>query len=195
MNLPTKITLSRIFVLPVIAVFFYVVFPYHYLVAGLFFALAALTDMIDGRLARKRGEVTDLGKLLDPISDKILACSSLIMIAANGDAMLYCNPPVGVIATAIIVSHEILIGAMRTVAAGKGVILAADRLGKLKTIFLNVSLPILMIAEFHTAVKIVGNVIFLLAFVFTVVSGVHYVVVNRHVWRDGTTGEKEVRDD
>lgn len=195
MNLPTKITLSRIFVLPVIAVFFYVVFPYHYLVAGLLFALAALTDMIDGRLARKRGEVTDLGKLLDPISDKILACSALIMIAANGDAMLYCNPPVGVIATAIIVSREILIGAMRTVAAGKGVILAADRLGKLKTIFLNVSLPILMIAEFHTAVKIVGNVIFLLAFVFTVVSGVHYVVVNRHVWRDGTTGEKEERDD
>ena len=192
MNLPTKITLSRIFVLPVITVFFYVVFPYHYLVAGLLFALAALTDMIDGKLARKRDEVTSLGKLLDPISDKILACSVLVMIAANGDAMLYFNPPVGVIAAAIVVAREILIGAMRTVAAGKGVILAADKLGKIKTIFLNVSLPILMISEFHIAVKIAGNVLFLIAFVFTVVSGVHYVAVNRGIWREEP---KEGRDD
>ena len=192
MNLPTKITLSRIFLLPVVTVFFYVVFPYHYLVAGLLFALAALTDIIDGKLARKRDEVTSLGKLLDPISDKILACSVLVMIAANGDAMLYFNPPVGVIAAAIVVAREILIGAMRTVAAGKGVILAADKLGKIKTIFLNVSLPILMISEFHVAVKIAGNVLFLIAFVFTVVSGVHYVAVNRGIWREEP---KEGRDD
>lgn len=195
MNLPTKITLSRIFVLPVITVFFYVVFPYHYLVAAILFALAALTDMIDGKLARKRNEVTSLGKLLDPISDKILACSVLIMIAANGDAMLYYNPPVGVIAAAIIVAREILIGAMRTVAAGKGVILAADKLGKLKTIFLNVSLPILMIAELHIAVKIAGNVLFLVAFVLTVVSGVNYMICNRHIWRDPENGEKGESDD
>ena len=195
MNLPTKITLSRIFVLPVIAVFFYVVFPYHYLVAALLFVLAALTDIIDGKLARKRNEVTSLGKLLDPITDKVLACSVLIMIAANGDAMLYYNPPVGVLFTALIVAREILIGAMRTVAAGKGVILAADKLGKLKTIFLNVSLPVLMISEFHATVKIVGNVIFLVAFVLTVVSGVHYIVCNRHIWRDKEDADKGERND
>ena len=195
MNLPTKITLSRIFMLPVITVFFYVVFPYHCLVAALLFALAALTDMIDGKLARKRNEVTSLGKLLDPISDQILACSVLIMIAANGEAMFYFNPPVGVICTAIIVAREILIGAMRTVAAGKGVILAADKLGKLKTIFLNVSLPILMIADLHVSVKIIGNVLFLIAFVLTVVSGVHYTVCNRHIWREPERAEKEESDD
>ena len=196
MNLPTKITLSRIVMLPVIAVFFYVVFPYHYLVAGILFALTALTDMIDGKLARKRGEVTTLGKLLDPIADKVLACSVAIMIAANGNAMLYFNPPVGVIATALIVAREILVGAMRTVAAGKGVILSADKLGKIKTIFLNVSLPILMIAELHAAVKIVGNVLFLIAFVFTLISGVNYLVRNRHVFRDADAqGKEETTDD
>ena len=190
MNLPTKITLSRICLLPVITVFFYVVFPYHRLVAALLFVLAALTDIVDGRLARKRNEVTSLGKLLDPISDKILACSVLIMIAASGDSMLYFNPPVGVIAAAIIVAREIAVGAMRTVAAGKGVILAADKLGKIKTVFLNVSLPILMIAEFHTAIKIAGNVLLLVAFLFTVVSGVNYMVTNRRIWLDDKDEER-----
>ena len=195
MNLPTKITQSRILLLPVITVIFYVVFPYHRLVAALLFVLAALTDIVDGKLARKRNEVTSLGKLLDPISDKVLACSVLIMIAANGDAMFYFNPPVGVIATAIIVAREIMIGAMRTVAAGKGLILAADKLGKTKTIFLNVSLPILMIAELHTAVKIAGNALFLVAFVFTVVSGVNYMLTNRRIWLDDKREEREEHDD
>ena len=196
MNLPTKITLSRILVLPVIVALFYVRFSYHYVVAAALFSVAAMTDMIDGKLARKRNEVTSLGKLLDPISDKILACTTLIMIAANGDAMMFFNPPVGVIFTAIIVSREILIGAMRTVAASKGVILAADSLGKIKTIFLNVSLPIMMIAELHISVKIIGNVVFLLAFLFTVISGVNYVLKNKGILSDKTQKEKrEERDD
>ena len=184
MNLPTKITMSRIFVIPIITVLFYVSFPYHYVWTAALFALAALTDMIDGKLARKRNEVTSLGKLLDPISDKILACSVLIMIAANGDKMFYFNPPVGVIAVALVVAREILIGAMRTVAAGKGLILAADKLGKTKTIFLNVSLPVLLLADLHVAIKIAGNVLFLLALVFTVISGVNYMVKNRRVFSD-----------
>ena len=84
---------------------------------------------------------------------------------------------------------------MRTVAAGKGLILAADRLGKLKTIFLNVSIPILMISEFHAVIKIVGNVLFLVALLLTVISGVHYVVTNRRVCSEGAREETEVRDD
>ena len=181
MNLPTKITLSRIFAVPVIMVLFYLRFPFHYVVAAVVFVLAALTDMIDGRLARKRNEVTSLGKLLDPIADKLLACSLLVMIAANGDEMMFFNPPVGVIFTAFIVGREILIGAFRTIAARKGVILAADKFGKLKTIFLNVSIPVMMISEWHISVKIIGNVIFAIAFVLTVLSGVNYILKNRAV--------------
>jgi len=187
MNLPTKITLSRILAVPVIAVLFYVIFPFHYVAAAAVFTLAALTDIIDGKLARKRNEVTALGKLLDPISDKVLACFVMVFEAAEGNMMYFY--PCGVIFAAVIVSREILIGAFRTMAAHKGVILAADKLGKLKTVFLNISLPIMMLSEYHFVIRIIGNVFFLLAFLFTVISGVNYVVKNRHVVSEGSKDE------
>ena len=193
MNLATKLTLSRIVAIPAIVVLFYVVFPFHYLAAALLFVLAAITDMIDGKVARKRGEVTELGKLLDPIADKVLACTVLIMQAANGDAMMLCNPPVGVICTALIVSREVLIGALRTLAAHKGVILAADKFGKVKTAFINSAIPIMMLAELHIAVKIVGNVLFFAGFVFAMISGVNYILANRSLLCLKAT--KEEKDD
>ncbi len=192
MNLPTKLTLSRIAAIPVIVALFYVVFPYHYLVAGLLFVAAALTDMIDGKIARKRCQVTDLGKLLDPIADKVLACTVLIMEAANGEAMMFFNPPVGVIFTAVIVGREVLIGAFRTIAASKGMILAADKFGKVKTALLNTAIPLMMISEFHVVVKIVGNVVFAAAFVFTVISGANYLIKNRKVLSQ--QAQKEEKD-
>ena len=192
MNLPTKLTLSRIAAIPVIVALFYIVFPYHYLVAGLLFVAAALTDMIDGKIARKRCQVTDLGKLLDPIADKVLACTVLIMEAANGEAMMFFNPPVGVIFTAVIVGREVLIGAFRTIAASKGMILAADKFGKVKTALLNTAIPLMMISEFHVVVKIVGNVVFAAAFVFTVISGANYLIKNRKVLSQ--QAQKEEKD-
>ena len=181
MNLPTKITLSRIIVMPALIVLFCVEFPYHYLAAAILFVLAAITDMIDGRLARKRGEVTELGKLLDPIADKVLAASVMILEATSG-LMMY--DPAGAILVSVIVCREIIIGAFRTVAARNGRILPADKLGKIKTILLNVSLPIIMVGDFHIAVRIAGNVLFALAALFTVVSGVHYLVKNRDVFEE-----------
>lgn len=182
MNLATKLTLSRIVAIPVIVVLFYVGFPHHYLVSALLFVAAAITDMIDGKVARKRGEVTDLGKLLDPIADKVLACSLLIMISASGDAMMLFNPPVGVIFTALIVAREVLIGALRTVAAHRGVILAADRFGKIKTALINASIPVMMISEYHISIKIIGNVLFAAGFLFAMISGINYIVKNRSLF-------------
>ena len=181
MNLPTKITLSRILAVPVIMALFYVSFSLHYVAAAVVFILAAITDIIDGKIARKNNQVTTLGKLLDPIADKVLACTVLIMEAANGDAMMFFNPPVGVILTALIVGREVLVGAFRTVAASKGKILAADKFGKVKTALLNTAIPLMMIAEFHIAVKIVGNVVFVAAFIFTMISGANYLITNRGV--------------
>lgn len=190
MNFATKLTLSRIVAIPAIVVLFYLVFPFHYLVAALLFVCAAITDMIDGKVARKRGEVTDLGKLLDPIADKVLACTVLIMQAANGDAMMFFNPPLGVIFTALIVAREMLIGAFRTVAAHKGVILAADKFGKIKTALINAAIPIMMISEYHLSIKILGNVLFAAGFVFAMISGVNYIVRNRGVFGCDTTKEQ-----
>jgi len=186
MNLPTKITLSRILVLPVIAVLFYVEFKFHYLIAAILFVLAAMTDMIDGKIARKRGEVTSLGKLLDPIADKVLACSLLIMESASG-LMMY--NPAGAILVAVIVAREISIGAFRTLAAHKGEILAADKLGKIKTVFTNVSIPVIMIGDFHISICIIGSVLFAIAAVLTVVSGVNYIVKNKKVLKGDKDGE------
>ena len=194
MNLATKLTISRIVAIPVIVILFYVSFPHHFLVSALLFvAAAAITDMIDGKVARKRGEVTDLGKLLDPIADKVLACSLLIMIAASGDAMMFYNPPVGVIVTALIVAREVLIGALRTVAAHKGVILAADRFGKVKTALINASIPIMMISQYHLSIKIIGNVLFAAGFVFAMISGINYIVKNRSLFIG--SDRKEADDD
>lgn len=187
MNLPTKITLSRILAVPVIIALFYVSFSLHYVVAAAIFVLAAITDIVDGWIARKTGQVTTLGKLLDPIADKILSCSLLIMMAASGDKMMFFNPPVGVILTSVIVAREILIGAFRTIAAHKGVILAADNLGKFKTISLNVSIPFMMVSELHISLKIIGNVLFAVACALTVVSGVNYLVKNRGVLSEEKT--------
>ena len=189
MNLATKLTISRIVAIPVIVALFYVVFPFHFLAAAILFVLAAITDIFDGKIARKRGEVTTLGKLLDPIADKVLACTLLIMIAANGEEMMFFNPPVGVILTALIVAREVLIGAFRMVAASKGSILAADSFGKIKTALINASIPIMMISEYHVAIKIVGNVLFALGFVFAMVSGINYMVKNRSVLKDDASEE------
>lgn len=181
MNLPTRITFIRILAVPVVMLLFYLQFPLHYLAAALLYVVAALTDIVDGRLARKRNEVTSLGKLLDPIADKLLACSLLIAEAAQGDAMMYFNPPLGVIFTALIVGREVMIGAFRTIAAHKGAVLSADIYGKIKTVFLNIAVPLMMISHLHIAVKIAGNVFFAIAFLFTIFSGIHYLVKNRAV--------------
>ena len=137
------------------------------------------------------GEVTVLGKLLDPIADKVLACTLLIMEAANGDAMMFFNPPLGVLFTAIIVAREVLIGAFRTIAASKGIILSADKFGKVKTALLNTAIPLMMISEFHISIKIVGNVVFAAAFIFAVISGVNYLIKNRKVLSEDGTEEKK----
>ena len=191
MNLPTKITLGRIIAIPVIVALFYVNFPYHYVVAAGVYALAATSDFLDGWLARKRNEITVLGKLLDPIADKVLACTLLIMLSANGDAMMMYNPPVGVICTSLIVGREVLIGALRMVAAHKGVILAADKFGKIKTALINASIPIMLIAEFHLSIKIIGNVLFVAGFIFAMISGINYLVKNRSLLCE----RKEERED
>lgn len=209
MNLPTKVTVSRMFAVPLIAVAFYVEFPFHRLVASIIFVLAACTDMIDGNLARKRGEVTDIGKILDPIADKVIVAFSLVFIVAEGDVLLFA--PYGAIFTAMILTREILIGAFRTIAAGRGVVLAADKWGKLKTIALNTAIPVLIIARFslgaqnaflrihsqnwinnfELGLKISGNVLFYLATFLAVFSGINYVLKGTRLIKDQNKDEEK----
>lgn len=126
MNLPNKLTVMRIIMVPLFLVFLLVnAIPYNYFWALLIFAAASLTDMIDGKLARKHNLVTNFGKFADPIADKLLVCAALICMIP-----LKCIPAVAVF---IIVGRDTAIDGLRSVAASSGKVIAANIFGKIKT--------------------------------------------------------------
>ena len=144
MNLPNKITLSRIFMIPVFVVVFFLDgvlpdskgFPIAYAIAALIFAVAACTDFIDGHIARSRGLVTNLGKFLDPIADKVLVSTAMILLLCMKENLLrgwkYGEELYVALAVCIcvIMARELIISAFRQIAATTGLVLAADKLGK-----------------------------------------------------------------
>jgi len=149
MNLPNKLTVSR-FVLTVI--FLWAVFsrsPVNDTLALVFFCVAGITDFLDGRIARRRGLITNFGILMDPLADKILTCSAFIALVERGP--LHPPNPVEVEAwmVVIIVARELAITGLRLLAASKNVVLAAERYGKHKTISQIVAIIALLVVEAH----------------------------------------------
>ena len=133
MNLPNKITLARIAMIPAFVVLYYVTaIPHNFLYAAIVFALAAFTDFLDGYIARKYNMVTDFGKFLDPIADKVLVLTAfMLMLTGVGGGIL---PAIsGGVGVSIIIAREMLVASFRMVAASKNVVIAADKLGKIKT--------------------------------------------------------------
>ena len=198
MNLPNKISLTRICMIPVfIAVFFLDgVLPYNYAIAAAIFAVAACTDFIDGHIARSRGLVTNLGKFLDPIADKVLVSAAMILLLTMQGNLFF---PLGqsaegiYIATAVciclILARELIISAFRQIAATNGVVMAAEKLGKYKTACQDVAITVLIAAvdvpgKAGEIVAWIGLGLFALATVLTVWSGISYVVKHKHVLKD-----------
>ena len=184
MNLPNKLSVLRIILVPVMAAVYILDWNYAPIVAVGIFALAAFTDFLDGYIARKYNMVTDLGKLLDPIADKMLICFALFLVV---EANIL---PVGVgsIAAAIIISRELLISVVRQIAASKGVIIQANKYGKFKTICQDIALPVLMLlkTEMSETLTVVfswaGYILFGAAVVLTILSCVVYLVQNKKVF-------------
>lgn len=127
MNIPNAITVSRLFLTAGFILFVMFDSTWGHLVALILFIIAAISDFVDGWLARKMNLITPLGKLLDPLADKILVCSAFVFLTAEG----LC--PVWV--TALIIGREFLVTGLRQIAIEAGQVLAADRLGKWKTTF------------------------------------------------------------
>jgi len=127
MNLPNRITLSRILMVPVLLALMILDGEGSRIAAAAVFAVAAVTDFVDGLLARRRQEVTDFGRFIDPIADKLLVLLPLIVLC-------WQRADVSVVAVLIMVSREIIISGFRMVAAGRGSIIAADWSGKVKTV-------------------------------------------------------------
>ena len=170
MNLPNKLTLLRILLIPffVIALLVPTGITWQNWIALAIFVIASLTDLADGKIARKYNLVTDFGKFMDPLADKLLVCAALICLISLG------RIPEWVVI--VIISREFIISGLRLIAAGKGVVIAASKWGKVKTVF-QMSMIILMLANIPQ-LAIVTNIVMWIALVLTVVSLVDYVAKN-----------------
>ena len=189
MNLPNKLTMLRLFMIPVfVAVFYLTIIPYNYLISAVIFVLAALTDFLDGHIARKYNLVTNLGKFLDPIADKVLVSTALIiMLLPFGNTVIL--PFYAGIAVAIIIARELIVSGFRIIAASKGMVLAADKLGKIKTFIQDVSVVVLLVGasvmpNLYSIVNIVGLILLGIATILTIISGAECIIKNRAVLKD-----------
>lgn len=201
MNLPNLISTIRICMVPIITAVFFILFPYNYVVVAALFIIAASTDFIDGMIARKKNLVTDLGKFLDPLADKLLVCTLLVLMCTKGSYFMWEIP--FAVCSIIIISREIIISGFRQIAATKGIVMAADKLGKFKTIFQDIAIPFLLVAptlldtgvNFFTVIQpyimYTGYGLMILATVLTIWSGISYIVKNRQVLKTEKKQEKE----
>lgn len=175
MNLPNKLTMFRVILIPLFVVFMLVdITAYDKWIALAVFIIASLTDLLDGKIARKYNLVTNFGKFMDPLADKLLVCSALICLVA-----LERIPAWIVI---VIIAREFIISGFRTLAADNGVVIAASYWGKFKTTFQMVMIC-LMIADIE-ALRIVTSVVMWIALALTVISLIDYLMKNKDVMKD-----------
>ncbi|HLQ84269.1 MAG TPA: CDP-diacylglycerol--glycerol-3-phosphate 3-phosphatidyltransferase [Pseudogracilibacillus sp.] len=190
MNLPNKITISRIFLIPLFLIVLSIdfnwgeiaignnVLPITQLVGSIIFIIASITDWLDGYIARKYNLITNMGKFLDPLADKLLVSAAFIMLIELQIA------PAWIII--VIISREFAITGFRLVASGEGVVLAASSMGKLKTVSQILAVILLMLNNFpFSYTNIPVDIIMLyVALIFTVWSGIDYFIKNWNVMRD-----------
>lgn len=181
MNLPNKITLARIFMIPFVVLVYLWPFPHHKIVACVLFVLTCATDFVDGSIARKRNMITDLGKFLDPIADKVIVVVMIFLFA--GDHTL--SYPWGAIVCGLIMSREFIISAFRMLAVQKKVVIAADKLGKIKTVLLDIGISLLILSDYNFGnfafFKYSGNIVFYVGSFMTIYSGFNYIIKNKSV--------------
>lgn len=189
MNLPTKLTILRLILIPVfVAVYFIPQIPYNFLISAVIFVLAALTDFLDGYIARKYNMVTDLGKFLDPIADKVLVSTALIIMLVPIDNV-QIMPYYASIFVAIILARELVVSGFRMVASSKGKVIAADMSGKIKTFVQDIAIAVLLVGgDFmpmqYSVLNVIGLVFLAVATILTIISGIECVVKNKQVLKD-----------
>lgn len=188
MNLPNKLTLLRIILVPFFIIAMLVNFPFHYLVAGCIFGIASVTDTLDGKIARSRNLVTDFGKFADPLADKILVLTALVCFLQVGLLGSF-----GAIPVIIVLFREFAVSGIRLVAASSGKVVAANIWGKIKTVSQMVGISVIfamqVVLEILGAMKVstgfvsevfyyIGNGLIWLSTVFTLISGIIYLKDN-----------------
>ena len=180
LNLPNKLTLIRMFLAPIYLALMLIEFPYHYIVALAVFAVASLTDMLDGKIARKNNLITVFGKLLDPLADKMLTTAALLAFMREGWCSIWI--------VMIVLTREFAVAGVRLIATAQGIVIPANYWGKAKTVRQMVfTILIMLLAELDATFDIfanagwftlarVSNIMLWITAVLTVVSGITYFV-------------------
>ena len=175
MNLPNKLTMLRVIMIPFFIVFLLVpITPYDKWIALAIFIIASLTDLLDGKIARKYNLVTNFGTFMDPLADKLLVCSALICLIELGKIPAWM--------VIVIIAREFIISGFRLVASDSGVVIAASYWGKFKTTF-QMAAVCLLIADI-AVLQVLTQIILWIAVVLTVVSLVDYLAKNKEVMKD-----------
>lgn len=177
MNLPNKITMLRIMMIPFFIAALLIEFPYHQPIAAALFIVAALTDSLDGHLARSRNLITDFGKFMDPLADKLLVCSALICFVQLGSVPAWM--------VIIIIAREFAITGLRTLAASDGIVIAASKWGKAKTMSQMIAIVIILFNDWPFSIINIpmGSIMMVIATILTLISGIDYLVLNKKVFR------------
>ena len=177
MNLPNKITVFRIFMIPFfVACMLIKEIPYNEIIAGVIFIIAALSDLVDGKIARHYNLVTNFGKFMDPLADKLLVQSALICFMAKGLLPAWI--------VIVILSREFIISGFRLVAADKGIVIAAGIWGKLKTVF-QMAMSVMLIFHFiHPIWQLLEQILIWSSLILTIVSLADYIVKNKDVLKE-----------
>ena len=176
MNLPNKLTMLRILLIPFFVVFM-LISPgeaaYRWIALGIFIT-ASLTDLLDGKIARKYGLVTNFGKLMDPLADKMLVSAALICLTALGQLAAWI--------VIVIISREFIISGLRQIAADNGVVIAASYWGKYKTTFQMIMICLLIAGL--DSLRLLTGIVTWAAVILTIVSLIDYMIKNRQVFME-----------
>jgi CDP-diacylglycerol--glycerol-3-phosphate 3-phosphatidyltransferase len=170
MNIPNLLSISRILAVPVFIVLMLEPTPLRALLAGIVFSIASATDWLDGYLARKWGQVTKIGKLLDPVADKILVASALIMLVDIARIPSWI--------AIIIIGREIAITGLRAMAASEGIVIAAENMGKWK-VGAQITAVLCLVLDYHLGtewISDVGRIAIFIAMILAVISGMRYII-------------------
>ena len=179
MNLPNKITIFRVFMIPLFVVLMMLQrIPGNEFYALAVYAIACISDAVDGHIARKYNLITDFGKFMDPVADKLLVCSALVCFVEQGLMPAWV--------ALIIIARELIIDGCRLVAASKGIVIAASIWGKAKTVVQMIACFVLILNVDFLVFYILEQVLIYSSLILTIVSLVDYIYKNRTVLTEGT---------
>lgn len=178
MNLPNKLTVFRVILIPFFV--FFLLYPqvseYSNYIAAAIFIAASLTDLADGKIARKYNLVTNFGKFMDPLADKLLVCAAMICLVETGQLAAWI--------VIVIISREFIISGFRLIASDNGIVIAASYWGKFKTTFQMLMIIVLVLDIESAFFDVLGTVLTYAALILTVISLIDYIAKNKGILKE-----------